>query len=58
MEAPRQQDSPRAFWAGLLFWVALCFVAVAVRGVRWEEGYERAQVLLNISLVPARRAAR
>lgn len=52
MEAPRQNESSRAFWVGLLFWAAICFVAILVRGVRWEEGYERAQVLLDITPYP------
>lgn len=45
--------SSRAFWVGLAFWVLFCAVAVLVRGVRWEEGYERAQVLLGITPYPA-----
>ena len=42
----------RAFWLGLAFWIGVCLLAVLVRGVRWEEGYERAQVLLGITSYP------
>ena len=42
----------RAFWLGLVFWIGVCLLAVLVRGVRWEEGYERAQVLLGITPYP------
>jgi hypothetical protein len=42
----------RAFWLGLAFWIGVCLLAVLVRGVRWEEGYERAQVLLGITPYP------
>ncbi len=52
MDAPEKNYSPRAFWGGLIFWISLCFLAVVLRGVRWEEGYERAQVLLNITPYP------
>lgn len=30
---------------GLLFWCAFAVVAVALRGVRWDEAYEHAQIL-------------
>lgn len=52
MESPHN-DSSRAFWTGLCFWMLLCLIAIAVRGIRWEEGLERAQVLLNITPYPA-----
>lgn len=40
------------FWGGLAFWAAVCALAIAVRGVRWEEGFERAQVLLGLTPYP------
>ncbi len=52
MDDSPNSDSPRAFWAGVIFWTLLCLIAIAVRGVRWEEGLERAQVLLNITPYP------
>lgn len=42
----------RAFWWGLLFWALICLAGVLLRGIRWEEGYERAQVLLGITPYP------
>lgn len=45
-------EYPRAFWLGLLFWAAVCLAAVLVRGIRWEEGYERAQVILGLTPYP------
>lgn len=36
---------PRGFWPGLLFWLAFSALAVSVRGVRWDENFEFAQVL-------------
>jgi len=36
---------PTALWIGVAFWLAFCVVAVAVRGVRWDETFEHAQVL-------------
>lgn len=46
------RDPARAFWWGLAFWATVCLIAIAVRGVRWEEGYERAQVLLGLTPYP------
>lgn len=37
----------RALWAGAGWWLAFCVLAVCVRGVRWEETFERAQILLG-----------
>ena len=51
--SPASPSSSRAFWVGLGFWIAVCLLAVVVRGVRWEEGYERAQALLGITPYPA-----
>ena len=48
----RTRAQARAFWLGLAFWIGVCLLAVIVRGVRWEEGYERAQVLLGITPYP------
>jgi hypothetical protein len=50
--SPQSPSSARAFWLGLAFWIGVCLLAVLVRGVRWEEGYERAQVLLGITPYP------
>jgi len=52
LPSPSPPSSSRAFWLGLAFWIAVCLLAVLVRGVRWEEGYERAQVLLGITPYP------
>lgn len=38
--------------SGLLFWVVFCVLAVALRGVRWDENYEFAQVLLGQVVYP------
>ncbi|MBL7648918.1 MAG: hypothetical protein JNK74_22305 [Candidatus Hydrogenedentes bacterium] len=35
----------RCLWAGALFWVVFSVVAVALRGVRWEETWEHALVI-------------
>lgn len=35
----------RTLWGGALFWMAFSVVAVALRGVRWEETYEHALVI-------------
>ncbi len=37
----------RSVWRGGLVWLAFSVIAVAVRGVRWEENYEFAQILLG-----------
>ena len=50
--SPHTPSPARAFWLGLAFWIGVCLLAVLVRGVRWEEGYERAQVLLGITPYP------
>ena len=47
--APNQEcsrEQPRA-WTGCLLWLTVCVLAVALRGVRWDETYEHAQVLLG-----------
>ncbi len=38
-------DSSRSIRLGLAAWVVFAVVAVAVRGVRWDEAYEHAQIL-------------
>jgi len=43
----------RALWGGVALWLLFCVAAVCVRGVRWEETYERAQVLLGVVSYPA-----
>lgn len=47
-----QTSNARAFWLGMLFWSVVCIAGVLLRGVRWEEGYERAQALLAITPYP------
>lgn len=37
----------RALWAGAGWWLAFCVLAICVRGARWEETFERAQILLG-----------
>ena len=45
--------SPRqAFWAGALFWVGVSVLGIYLRGIRWEETYERAQALTGIVPYP------
>lgn len=39
--------SKRPYLAGALFWIAYSLVAVLLRGVRWDENYEFAQVILG-----------
>lgn len=49
----QQQDRPavgdagfrRAMRWGVLFWLAFCLAAVLIRGVRWDETFEHAQVI-------------
>ena len=43
----------RALWGGVALWTLFCVGAVCVRGVRWEETYERAQVLAGVVSYPA-----
>ena len=43
----------RALWGGVALWALFCAAAVCVRGVRWEETYERAQVLAGLVSYPA-----
>ena len=38
---------------GVVFWLTFCVLAVVVRGVRWDENYEFAQVLLGYVPYPA-----
>ncbi len=40
------------FWWGMLVWVGIAFVLVMARGVRWDENYEFAQVLLGQVVYP------
>lgn len=37
----------RALWVGVAWWLVFGVVVVAVRGVRWDENYEFAQVILG-----------
>jgi hypothetical protein len=41
------RNNRRAFFGGLLLWLLFCVAAVLLRGVRWDENYEFAQVLLG-----------
>ncbi|MCC6143172.1 MAG: hypothetical protein IT368_05130, partial [Candidatus Hydrogenedentes bacterium] len=40
-----QNREKRSLWAGAIFWVVFSCVAVALRGVRWEETWEHALVI-------------
>jgi len=39
--------SKRPYLSGALFWVGFSLLAVVIRGVRWDENYEFAQVILG-----------
>jgi hypothetical protein len=43
----------RSLWAGIAFWIILSTIAVAVRGVRWDENYEFAQLITGRVTAPA-----
>ncbi len=43
----------RSLWQGLLFWTLVAIIGIALRGVRWEEGLERAQAMLGVVPYPA-----
>ncbi len=47
MKAIRCRIHSPGIATGLMFWAGFCVLAVAVRGVRWDENYEFAQVLLG-----------
>lgn len=40
-------------WPGVAMWLVVCVAAVAVRGIRWDENYEFAQILADRVLYPA-----
>lgn len=42
----------RTVWAGVFCWAAVSIGAVLLRGVRWDENYEFAQVLLGVVPYP------
>ena len=42
----------KGFVVGVLLWLLFCLLAVAVRGVRWDENYEFAQVILGQIVYP------
>jgi len=42
------REARRTVFAGGLAWVAFCGAVVAARGVRWDETYEFAQVILGL----------
>lgn len=44
-ETNRQIREKRCLWVGAVFWLVFSLVAVALRGVRWEETYEHALVI-------------
>ena len=54
-ECQEDQAHPRrsAVMGGVVFWLVFSGVMVAVRGVRWDENYEFAQVLLGRVVYPA-----
>jgi hypothetical protein len=43
----------RGLWLGVAFWVVFACAAVALRGVQWEENYERAQLIAGTVRYPA-----
>lgn len=47
LESIREPFTRRPCLSGALFWIAFSLVAVLVRGVRWDENYEFAQVILG-----------
>ena len=38
---------------GVMFWLAFCIVAVVVRGVRWDETFEYAQIMTRVLPYPS-----
>ncbi|NIA13123.1 MAG: hypothetical protein GWP08_03505 [Nitrospiraceae bacterium] len=57
MHKPTLSNKPagvpgRQLWLGVCFWAVFAVVAVALRGVRWEENYERAQLMLGLTPYP------
>ncbi|MFM1920139.1 MAG: hypothetical protein RLZZ303_1773 [Candidatus Hydrogenedentota bacterium] len=48
----KHEPAIRHFWQGLAFWMLVGVLGVALRGVRWEEGFERAQALLGVVPYP------
>lgn len=44
--------SSKALFFGAFGWILFCMVAVAWRGVRWDEQYEMAQIVLGIVRYP------
>ena len=44
-ERPPARSLKRAVWIGVALWLAFCAVAVVLRGIRWDETYEHAQVI-------------
>lgn len=47
-----EHEEGRSFHVGWTAWLLLCVVAVALRGVRWDETYEHAQVVLGTVSYP------
>lgn len=47
LDSLRQPFTRRPCLSGALFWIVFSLVAVLVRGVRWDENYEFAQVILG-----------
>ncbi len=47
MTTEAQKTQAPLLWPGVAGWTLFCLIAVAVRGVRWDENYEFAQVLLR-----------
>ena len=47
--APRVIENPPGRWslAGLSFWVLFCIGVVFIRGIRWDEHWDLAQVILG-----------
>lgn len=47
-----QGKNARPLWYGALAWVLFSFLAVALRGVRWEETYEHALIITGLVPYP------
>ncbi|MCF6285097.1 MAG: hypothetical protein L3K26_07895 [Candidatus Hydrogenedentes bacterium] len=53
MEHPKKQiASTRSLCYGTFAWVAFSIIAVAIRGVRWEETYEHALIITRLAPYP------
>jgi hypothetical protein len=51
-EPQRPADNYRTLWYGALAWMLFSLLAVALRGIRWEETYEHALIITGIVPYP------